>query len=93
MMIAWAGFGLKIERMEETQENLTVWVSVPKQSFEHSSDGTEMAGMFLARRFKNTLTAMGAKQLKVKAKVRDEIWTKEMADNAVLDMKRVIRVR
>lgn len=90
IMVAWAGFGLKIESQTETQENLTIWISVPSQSFEHNSDGVEMAGMFLARRFKKTLTEMGVKNLTVKAKVRNEFWTKEMADDAMLNMKKTI---
>ena len=91
MMITWAGFGLKIERHNETQERLEIFISVPEHSFKLNVNQEEMAGMTLAKRFKETLTEMGVKRLVVKSRTRiGEVWTKEMAEDAELSMRKML---
>lgn len=89
MMITWAGFGLKIEREQEGTDGLVVYVSVPEHSYQHNASGSEMAGMALAKRFKESIEAMGVKSLTVKTRVRDgEMWTWEMQEEAESIRKR-----
>lgn len=89
MMMIWAKMGLKIENQIETQESLTIYISVPEFSDERNVYGEEMSGMRLARRYKKTLMDMGVKRLTVKAKIRSgEHWTKEMGQVAELNMRK-----
>lgn len=91
MMLTWAGFGMIIEKQNETRESLEVYISVPEHSFEVDAEQTEMAGEVLAKRFKTVLTDMGVKRLIVKYRVRPgEYWTPEMRRNAELDMRRTL---
>ena len=89
MMMTWAKMGLKIENEVETQESLTIYISVPEFSDERNVYGEEMSGMRLAKRFKETFIDMGVKRLTVKAKIRSgEHWTKEMGQVAELNMRK-----
>lgn len=79
MMMAWAKMGLKIENQIETQEPLTIYMSVSESSDERNVRNEEMSGIRLAKRFKETFMDMGVKRLTVKAKIRaGEHWTKEI---------------
>lgn len=79
MMMTWAKMGLKIENQIETQESLTIYISVPEFSDEKNIHNEEMSGMRLAKRFKETLIDIGIKRFTVKAKIRfGEHWTEEM---------------
>ena len=79
MMMTWAKMGLKIENQIETQESLTICISVPEFSDDRNVYGEEISGIRLARRYKKTLMDMGVKRLTVKAKIRSgEHRTKEM---------------
>ena len=91
MMITWAGFGLKIELYNETQEKLEIYISVPEHSFMLNVNQEEMAGMTLSKRFKEALTEMGVKRIVVKSRTRDgESWTKEMAEDEELSMRKML---
>ena len=91
MMITWAKMGLKIENQIETQESLIIYISVPEFSEERNIHNEEMAGMRLAKRYKETLIDMSVKRLTVKAKIRsDEHWTKEMGQEAELNMRKIL---
>ena len=91
MMMTWAKMGLKIENQIETQESLTIYISVPEFSDERNVYGEEMSGMRLAKRYKEMLIDMGVKRLTVKAKIRPgEHWTKEMGKEAELNMRKMI---
>lgn len=90
MLITWAGFGVIIDNEVETQENYTIYISVPKSSYNKDVHGKEMSGNFLAKRFKEILTEMGIKRLTVKYKIRDEIWTEAKKQEAELNMKKQI---
>lgn len=91
MMITFAGYGLKGENQEETQESLKLWVSVPEHSYSKDADGTEIADRVLASRFKEMLTTLGVKRLTVLSRTRKgETWTKENADTAELEMRKML---
>lgn len=49
MMMTWAKMGLKIENQIETQESLTIYISVPEFSDERNVYGEEMSGIRLAK--------------------------------------------
>lgn len=59
MMMTWAKMGLKIENQIETQESLTIYISVPEFSDERNVYGEEMSGMRLAKRYKEMLYRNG----------------------------------
>lgn len=91
MMMTWAKMGLKIENQIETQESLTIYISVPEFSDERNVRNEEMSGMRLAKRYKEILTEMGVKRLTVKAKIRSgEHWTKEMGQDAELKARKML---
>ena len=91
MMMTWAKMGLKIENEVETQESLTIYISVPEFSDERNVYGEEMSGMRLARRYKEALMDMGIKRLTVKAKIRSgERWTKEMGQDEELKVRKML---
>lgn len=93
MMMTWAKMGLKIENQIETQESLTIYISVPEFSDERNIHNEEMSGMRLAKRYKEMLIDMGVKRLTVKAKIRSgEHWTKEMGQEAELNMRKILYV-
>lgn len=74
MYITWRGLGIEICNIKETVDSLTLYVSVPKDTDHLNVHGEKMAGAFLAKRLKETLTEMGVKRLSVKYKIRDEVW-------------------
>lgn len=89
MMMTWAKMGLQIENQIETQESLTIYISVPEFSDERNIRNEEMSGIRLAKRFKDTFIDMDVKRLTVKAKIRSgEHWTKEMVKEAELNMRK-----
>lgn len=91
MMMTWAKMGLKIENQIETQESLTIYISVPEFSDERNIRNEEMSGIRLAKRFKDTFIDMGVKRLTVKTKIRSgEYWTKEMGKEAELNMRKML---
>lgn len=89
MLITWAGFGVVIERENESQESLEIYISVPETSDYLNAHGKEMAGDTLARQFKKAMTEMGVKRLTVKSRTRyGDHWTEELSKNAELHMRR-----
>ncbi len=69
--------GLEIENVNS--ENNTVYISVPKTSDRKTIDGSDVAGIYLAKRFKEMFNSTG---YAVKYRIRDEHWTSEMAMRA-----------
>ena len=90
MLIVWSGLGLVIDNIDETQESLIIYISVPKSSFHTHASGQEMSGDFLAKRFKTSMTELGVKRLTVKYKIRPEHWTKEMKEAAELKTEKML---
>lgn len=88
MLIVWAEYGVIIENINESTDNLTFWISVPKYSYKFDVNNNNMSGMFLAQKFKKTLTDMGVKRLCVKCKIRDEMWTENMGSCAATKIKK-----
>lgn len=74
MYITWRGLGIEICNVKETEDSLTLYISVPKDTDHLNAYGQKMSGEFLAKRIKETLTEMGVKRLSVKYKIRDEVW-------------------
>ena len=89
IMMAWAEYGLFVDRTSYENNTPTMYVSVPEHSEYIDSDGKELSGMFLAARLKSTVTDIGANDFTMKARIRkDEYWTKikgEQAKNQMCD--------
>ena len=89
--IAWAGFGIKIENVEETTESLTIYISVPETSDHRDAHGNMMAGAHLAKRFKETMVESGVKHLTVKFRIRTgDNWTDAKRSAAEIEMTKAI---
>lgn len=89
--ITLAGMGIVIERENEDGNHLTVWISVPETADHVDAHGNEMAGAFLAKRMKTSLTNLGVKNLIVKYRIRKgEHWTKQMGKDAEWRMKKML---
>lgn len=89
IMLGWTQMGVIIDKELETQESLTIYISVPEHSYHKDVHGKEMAGTHLAKRIKETLVKMGIKRLTVKYKIRTgDYWTKEKSNQADLEMRK-----
>lgn len=89
MMISFAGMGITFDKQDETQESLTLYISVPEHSYSKDVNGIEMSGENLARRYKRVLVELGVKRLTVRFKIRKgEFWTKEDKERAELEIKK-----
>lgn len=80
MYLTWRGLGVEIDNVKESTDELVFYISVPKDTIAAhsvSSTGDKMAGAYLAKRVKKTMTDMGVKRLTVKYRVRDEVWTED----------------
>lgn len=89
VMQVWTEKGVQIERVDESPALLQVWISVPEHSWCKAADGNEMAGDYLARRFKTVMTEMGVKRLLLRARTRvGDNWTKEKGEAAVDHFRR-----
>ena len=77
MLLGMSSFGMQIDKWEDN----TMYISVPKESTDYGPDGeVPLAGKKLADRIQTKLRDLGCKELKVKYRLRDEIWTKEKRD-------------
>lgn len=89
--IAWAGFGVKTENIEETTESLTIYISVPETSDHRNVRDEMMAGDRLAKRFKEAMAEMGVKRLIVKYRIRKgDHWTDAKKEAAEIEMRKSI---
>lgn len=88
--IVWASFGVVIEKINESVDNLEIFISVPKSSYHNDVHGNEMAGNLLAKRFKDKMKDMGVKRLTVRYRVRDEYWTEQMCKDADVKVRQAI---
>ena len=77
MMIAFRGLGIEIDDWVDTPTNTTIYISVPKETIDTHPGGGNLAGKALADRMLTKMRDMGATNLAIKFKVRDEIWTRE----------------
>lgn len=70
-------YGLTVENLNS--ENNTIYISVPKTSDMKQVNGSDVAGIYLAKKFKETFNSA---RYTVKYRIRDEHWTSEMARSA-----------
>lgn len=77
MMIAFRGLGIQIEDWVDTATTTTIYISVPKATTDTGPTGVALAGKVLADRMLTRMRDMGANNLAIKFKIRDEVWTRE----------------
>ena len=77
MIIAFRGLGIQIEDWKQIDGCEVVYISVPKDSTDNGPSGVPLAGKALADRVLTKLRDMGAHNLQIKFKIRDEVWTLE----------------
>ena len=88
--IVWASFGIEIEKVNESVDSLEIFISVPKSSYHKDVHGNEMAGDYLAKRFKDKMQGIGVKRLTVRYRVRNEHWTEQMYKDADVKARQMI---
>lgn len=88
--IVWASFGVQIEKVNESIDNLEIFISVPKSSYHNDVQGNEMAGDLLAKRFKDKMKDMGVKRLTVRYRIRNEFWTEKMYKEANVKARQML---
>ena len=79
MMVIWAMLGVYCEKCEGSQDDATIWISVPSQSYRKDAEGTPICGMHLAKLFKQTLKLFSRCPI-VKVRVRHEVWTPQKSE-------------
>ena len=77
MLLAMQSLGVTVDRWEDTSEGTNLYISVPKAS----TDKGQLAGKQLADRLMTRFRDMGASDIKVKFRIRDEVWTKEKSES------------
>ena len=77
MLIAFRGLGIQIEDWVDTATTTTIYISVPKETPDTGPTGVALAGKALADRLLTKMRDMGANNLAIKFKIRDEVWTRE----------------
>jgi hypothetical protein len=79
MLLGMSSFGMVIDKWEDN----IMYISVPKESTDYGPTGEALAGKKLADRIQTKLRDLGCKNLKIRYRIRDEIWTKEKRDNII----------
>lgn len=78
MVIAFRGMGIEIDDwVDNSDGSCTIFISVPKESSDIGPDGLSLAGKRLADRIFTKMREIGANNLNIKFRIRDEVWTKE----------------
>ena len=77
MMIAFRGLGIQIEDWKQIDGDEVIYISVPKESTDNGPTGVPLAGKALADRMLTKMRDMGAHNLQIKFKIRNEVWTRE----------------
>ena len=73
ILLALSSFGMIIEKWEGN----IMYVSVPKYSTDYGHGQEVLAGKKLADRIQTKLRDMGCKDVQIKYRLRDEIWSEE----------------
>lgn len=82
-LITWYSQGVEIDKTEYRDGVPYIFISVPQTSHNKHKSGKEMAGDFLARRFKEVLKEMTTYDPVVKYRIRiGDNWTPEKQKNA-----------
>ena len=79
MLITYAELGVQIDKFDNTDAEIILLFSVPKNSYHKGANGIEMSGKYLAQRVKKTLEEMGIVFADCRYKTRDEYWNEDMA--------------
>lgn len=79
MLLGMSSFGMVIEKWEDD----IMYISVPRDSTDYRLTGEVLAGKKLADRILTKLVDLGCKDIKIKYRIRDEIWTKEKRDRII----------
>ncbi len=77
MMTTFRGLGIQIEDWVDTTASTTIYISVPKETTDIRPTGVKLAGKALADRMLTSMKDMGANNLVIKFRIRDEVWTRE----------------
>ena len=77
MLLGMSSFGMVIDKWEDN----IMYISVPKESTDYGPTGEILAGKKLADRIQTKLRDLGCKELRIKYKIRDEVWTKEKRES------------
>ena len=72
-LLGMKSLGIIIDKWEED----TIYISVPKDTTDYREETEKLAGKKLADRLQTKFRDMGCKNLKIKYRIRDEVWTKE----------------
>ena len=73
ILLGMSSFGILIDKWEGN----TLYISVPKDTTDDRDELEKLAGKKLADRVQTKLRDLGCKNLKIKFRLRDEIWTEE----------------
>lgn len=73
MLLGMSSLGIVVDRLEEN----VLYISVPKDT---TDSRHALAGKALAKRLQTKMRELGYKDLVVKYKIRNEVWTKEKSD-------------
>ena len=78
MLLGMSSFGMVIDKWEDN----VMYISVPRDSTDYGPNGeTSLAGKKLADRILTKLRDLGCGDIKIKYRIREEIWTKEKREN------------
>lgn len=78
MLLGWASFGIKLDKVDDSGRPTVVYITVPEHSEEYDVNGDEMSGSHLAKRIKETLQESTKVEFIVKFKInKGQMWTKE----------------
>jgi hypothetical protein len=79
MLLGMSSFGMVIDKWEDN----IMYISVPRESTDYGPTGEVLAGKKLADRILTKLRDLGCNDIKIKYRIRDEIWTKEKRDKII----------
>ena len=89
IILGLAEIGVQIEKLDEREDAVRIFISVPEHSEERNDDGVEMAGNVLARALRRKMKAFIRKELVLFCRIRkDDSWTKRKGILAEEEMKK-----
>ena len=76
MLLGLRSFGMVIDKWEGN----VMYISVPSDTTDYKENFEKLAGKKLADRIQTKLRDLGCKDLQIKYRIRNEVWTKEKRD-------------
>ena len=73
ILLGMSSFGIVLEKWEGN----TLYISVPKDTTDYRDESEKLAGKKLADRVQTKLRDLGCRDIRIKFRLRDEIWTEE----------------